>query len=242
MFNMDEKGCKLQLPHSFAKKGSKRVQFIEKEHDGNINIVACGNVTGSVILPTIPLLRLEKIQRRKKVYLQRLGPNWHQRIVWPLFTKLLTSELTQEFCNPLDDWLNWWIQTNHQTDYIIRWSTLELKVWWIRAIHREAFVKIWRHFARFKPSGLCFLIFDGTNSHFDYNICEFAEENVINLYGFSSNTRNNCSLYIKVVSEAMKSFRISMLLFYFTIHREEQDISRLNFTHVFAPIWEKRTT
>ena len=51
-----------------------------------------------------------------------------------LFTKFLTPELTHELCNPLNDWLDWWIPTNHRTDYTIRGSTRELKVWWIRPL------------------------------------------------------------------------------------------------------------
>ena len=50
--------------------------------------------------------------------------------LWALFTKFLTPGLTREFCNPLDDWLGWFIPTNHRTDYIIHMLTQELKVWW----------------------------------------------------------------------------------------------------------------
>ena len=46
-----------------------------------------------------------------------------------LFTKFLTPGLTREFCNPLDDWLDWLIPANHQADYKIRGLTQELKSW-----------------------------------------------------------------------------------------------------------------
>ena len=36
------------------------------------------------------------------------------------FIKFLTPGLTREFCNPLDDLLNWLISINHQADYKIR--------------------------------------------------------------------------------------------------------------------------
>ena len=49
--------------------------------------------------------------------------------LWDLFTKFLTPGLIREFCNPLDDWLDWLIPTNHQPDYKIRWLTHELKSW-----------------------------------------------------------------------------------------------------------------
>ena len=45
-----------------------------------------------------------------------------------LFTKFLTSGLTGKLCYPLDDWLDWLIPTNHQTDYIILRLTRKLKV------------------------------------------------------------------------------------------------------------------
>ena len=46
-----------------------------------------------------------------------------------LFTKFLTPGLIREFCNPMDNWLNWLIPTNHQADYKIRVLTQELKSW-----------------------------------------------------------------------------------------------------------------
>ena len=52
----------------------------------------------------------------------------------PLFTKLLTPGLTHSLCKPLDDWLDWLIPTNHRTNYIFRWLTQKLKVWWMRAL------------------------------------------------------------------------------------------------------------
>ena len=51
------------------------------------------------------------------------------KLLGELFTKFLTPGLTCEFCNPLGNWLNWWILTNHQAEYKIRGLTRELKSW-----------------------------------------------------------------------------------------------------------------
>ncbi|KAJ8896215.1 hypothetical protein PR048_001558 [Dryococelus australis] len=54
IYNVDEKGCRLQLhkePTVFAKKGVKRVHHVAKEHGVSISVVACGNATGPVIPP-----------------------------------------------------------------------------------------------------------------------------------------------------------------------------------------------
>ena len=53
--------------------------------------------------------------------------------IWALFNKFLTPGLTYKLCNPLDDWLDWLILTNHRMGYIIRRLIRKLKVWWIRA-------------------------------------------------------------------------------------------------------------
>lgn len=56
IFNMDEKGCRLQLhkdPEVLAKKGSKRVHIVAKEHGESVTVAACGNAVGSVIPPMI---------------------------------------------------------------------------------------------------------------------------------------------------------------------------------------------
>ena len=45
-----------------------------------------------------------------------------------LFTKFLNPGITHELYNPLIDWLNWLISTNHRTDYIIHKLTRKLKV------------------------------------------------------------------------------------------------------------------
>lgn len=56
IFNMDEKGCRLHLhkdPQVYAKKGSKRVHYVSKEHGESVTIVGCGNAIGTVITPII---------------------------------------------------------------------------------------------------------------------------------------------------------------------------------------------
>lgn len=63
IFNVDEKGCRLQLhkdPEVLAKKGSKRVHIVAKEHGESVTVVACGNATGSVIPPMILFAGLRK--------------------------------------------------------------------------------------------------------------------------------------------------------------------------------------
>ena len=39
------------------------------------------------------------------------------KILRALFTNFSTPGLTYKLCNPLDNWLDWLIPTNHQTDY-----------------------------------------------------------------------------------------------------------------------------
>ena len=46
-----------------------------------------------------------------------------------LCTNSLTPQLPQEFCNPLDHWLESIRPTNHPSDYKIRGLTHELKIW-----------------------------------------------------------------------------------------------------------------
>ena len=49
---MDEKECRLHLlkdSQVFAKKGSKRIHVVRKEHGENVAIVTCDNATGYVI-------------------------------------------------------------------------------------------------------------------------------------------------------------------------------------------------
>ena len=56
IFNMDEKGCRLTMPHQqnvLAKKGSKRVHMVASEHAENVTIVACVNAVGWAIPPMI---------------------------------------------------------------------------------------------------------------------------------------------------------------------------------------------
>ncbi|XP_030764873.1 uncharacterized protein LOC115889097 [Sitophilus oryzae] len=63
IFNMDEKGCQLNLHKQqvvLAKKGSKRVHMIAEEHAENVTIVACGNALGQAILPMILMKGIRK--------------------------------------------------------------------------------------------------------------------------------------------------------------------------------------
>ena len=55
-----------------------------------------------------------------KLFLTFLSFTTASRIHRALFTNFLTPGLTREFCNPLDDWLDWLIPTNHQAGYLIR--------------------------------------------------------------------------------------------------------------------------
>ena len=52
---------------------------------------------------------------------------------WALIIKFLTPGLTHELRNPVNNWLDWLIRTNHRKNYIICMLTRELKVWRIRA-------------------------------------------------------------------------------------------------------------
>lgn len=73
IFNMDEKGCRLNLHKQqvvLAKKGSKRVHMIAEEHAENVTIVACGNALGQAIPPMI----LMKGIRQKPEWSMHLPP------------------------------------------------------------------------------------------------------------------------------------------------------------------------
>lgn len=71
IFNIDEKGCRLNLHKSqqvFARKGAKRVHLISQEHAENVSIVACGNAIGQMIPPMV----LFKGKRKKEEWLDNL--------------------------------------------------------------------------------------------------------------------------------------------------------------------------
>lgn len=73
IFNMDEKGCRLNLHKQqmvLAKKGSKRVHMIAEEHAENVTVVACGNALGQAIPPMI----LMKGIRQKPEWSMNLPP------------------------------------------------------------------------------------------------------------------------------------------------------------------------
>ncbi|XP_031327496.1 uncharacterized protein LOC116158793 [Photinus pyralis] len=56
IYNMDEKGCRLNLHHQqrvLARKGAKRVHLVAHEHAENVSIVGCANALGQVIPPMI---------------------------------------------------------------------------------------------------------------------------------------------------------------------------------------------
>lgn len=56
LYNMDEKGCRLNLHHQqkvLAEKGSKRVHMIAEEHAENVTIAMCVNATGNTVPPMI---------------------------------------------------------------------------------------------------------------------------------------------------------------------------------------------
>ena len=54
------------------------------------------------------------------------GPTIYSIRAW--FTKFLTPGLIRKLGNPLDDWLDWLIPTNHREGYLIRRLTRELKI------------------------------------------------------------------------------------------------------------------
>ena len=55
------------------------------------------------------------------------------------------------------------------------------------SITLKTFVDWLNHFAKFKPPGLCLIIFDGAKSHLDYSIVETASRHNIVLYCLPSN-------------------------------------------------------
>lgn len=71
IFNIDEKGCRLNLHKSqkvFARRGVKRVHLVSQEHAENVSIVACGNAIGQMISPMI----LFKGKRKKEEWLDNM--------------------------------------------------------------------------------------------------------------------------------------------------------------------------
>ncbi|XP_063219165.1 tigger transposable element-derived protein 1-like [Bacillus rossius redtenbacheri] len=193
IFNMDEKGCRLQLhkdPEVLAKKGSKRVHIVAKERGESVTVVACGNATGNVIPPMILFPGLRK------------NPAWEKNL------------------------------PTGSTTIMTRKGSMTT----------ESFVSFLNHFSRFKPSGPCLLIFDGAKSHLDYSICEVAEQNEIILYCLPSNTTHELQPLDKGCFRSFEIFWDQHTLLYFNMHKEQQDISKLNFADVFTPTWEKSMT
>lgn len=73
IYNMDEKGCRLNLHHQqqvLAKKGTKRVHLIAPEHAENVTVVACGNAVGQSIPPMV----LFKGKRQKPEWIDTMPP------------------------------------------------------------------------------------------------------------------------------------------------------------------------
>ncbi|CAH1364933.1 unnamed protein product [Tenebrio molitor] len=73
LFNMDEKGCRLNLhkePKVLAKKGARRVHIIGNEHGENVTVVSCANAMGASIPPMI----LFKGKRMKAEFADDLPP------------------------------------------------------------------------------------------------------------------------------------------------------------------------
>ena len=95
IFNMDEKGCRLHLhkdPAVYAKKGSKRVHFVSKEHGESVTIVGCGNAIGTVIPPMILLKG------------KRMKPEWKDNLPAGSDCQMTSkgSMTTEAFCVWLD--------------------------------------------------------------------------------------------------------------------------------------------
>lgn len=73
IFNLDEKGVRLNLHHQqsvVAAKGAKRVHLVSQEHGQNVTVVACASASGTVIPPML----LFKGVRYKKYFRRGLPP------------------------------------------------------------------------------------------------------------------------------------------------------------------------
>lgn len=106
----------------------------------------------------------------------------------------------------------------------------------------QTFVDFLQHFARFKPNGHCLLIFDGAKAHLDYKICEEAEKHDIALYCLPSNTTHELQPLDKSCFRSFETFWDQEVLNFFDSHRDENDITRLNFPDVFTPAWGRSMT
>ncbi|KAJ8887177.1 hypothetical protein PR048_013392 [Dryococelus australis] len=93
----------------------------------------------------------------------------------------------------------------------------------------DTFVKFLKHFNRFNPGGKCLLIFYGVKSHLDYTICDVAEENDILLYCLPSNTMHELQPLDKCCFRSFEIYWDQHALLYFNVHKDEHDISKLNF-------------
>ena len=108
-------------------------------------------------------------------------------------------------------------------------------------MNTEIFVEFFCHFARFKPWDPL-LIFVGAKYHFDYNICDFAEDNAIFLYFLPLIITHELQPLEKRCFRSFEIFWNQHSLLNFTAYKEEQDVSKLNFTDVFTPTFEKSMT
>lgn len=106
----------------------------------------------------------------------------------------------------------------------------------------QTFVDFLQHFTRYKPNGQCILIFDGAKAHLDYRICEKAEKNDITLYCLPSNTTHELQPLDKSCFKSFETFWDQEVMRFFDSHRDENDITRLNFPDVFTPAWARSMT
>nr|CAD7415338.1 unnamed protein product [Timema poppensis] len=111
-----------------------------------------------------------------------------------------------------------------------------------RSITTQTFVDFLQHFARFKTNGPCLLIFDGAKAHLDYKFCEEAEKHGIAIYCLPSNTTHELQPLDKSCFRSFETFWDQEVLRFFDSHRDQNDITRLNFPDVFTPAWGKSMT
>lgn len=105
----------------------------------------------------------------------------------------------------------------------------------------EAFVNWMHHFAKFKVSGACLLIFDGAKCHLDDSIVDVAQKYDIKLMCLPSNTTHELQPMDKAVFRSFEYYWDEEVLKYWSLH-EDRRITKQRFGAIFTKVWDKALT
>ncbi|XP_013200639.2 uncharacterized protein LOC106143167 [Amyelois transitella] len=109
------------------------------------------------------------------------------------------------------------------------------------SMNTETFVNWLHHFAKFKLSGPCVLIFDGAKCHLDYTIVEVAEKFNIKLFCLPSNTTHELQPMDKSVFHSYEYYWDEEVLRYWSINQDRK-ITKQRFGIIFSKVWDKAAT